>query len=57
VLVLLLSRFLLGSDQAHQLLLLWVLLLPPNTSSVAPALALISFGAPILDIKLNGQNY
>jgi hypothetical protein len=28
-----------------------------STSSVAPALAPISFGAPILDIKLNGQNY
>jgi hypothetical protein len=29
----------------------------PSTSSVAPALAPISFGAPALGIKLNGQNY
>jgi hypothetical protein len=29
----------------------------PSISSVAPALAPISFGAPVLDIKLNGQNY
>jgi hypothetical protein len=28
----------------------------PSTS-MAPALAPISFGAPVLDIKLNGQNY